>query len=192
MRKLVLLVIVLMVVVVSAGCQQSGLSEEEVRSIVREEVTRQLAGTQVKDIVAQEVTAQLTSIDDIVAQEVSNQLNSLDVLVVSRLLIKNEDGQYVIDIGAFSEEGDGYISIRNAGGQYLARLGATAGGGSALTLYNYKEKEIVFLGSEELSDMGVLVISNSYGDDAIALGAPDGDGELVIIDRYGNVVFVAP
>jgi len=75
MRKLVLLVVLLGVAGLSIGCQ-SGLSEEEVRSIVREEVTRQLAGTQLKGIVGKEVTGQLTSIDK---------------LTISELYIKNKD-----------------------------------------------------------------------------------------------------
>ncbi len=42
MRKLMLLVVILIMGIVFAGCQQAGLTEEEVRSIVREEVTKQL------------------------------------------------------------------------------------------------------------------------------------------------------
>jgi len=41
MHKLALLVMMFVVVVVSAGCQQAGLSEEDVRSIVAEELPTQ-------------------------------------------------------------------------------------------------------------------------------------------------------
>ena len=96
-RKLVFLVVLLGVTGLSVGCQL-GLSGEEVRIIVREEVTRQLAGRQVKDIIGQEVTTQLANIDDIVGQEVTIQLSSIDELTLSKLSIM-ADGKLLAYLG---------------------------------------------------------------------------------------------
>jgi len=56
MCKLTLLIAILMIGIAFAGCQQAGLTEAEVRSIVRQEVANQLASGQLKGIVGQEVT----------------------------------------------------------------------------------------------------------------------------------------
>ena len=44
MRKIALLMVIIAVIMAFAGCQQTGLSEAEVESIVRDEIIRQLDG----------------------------------------------------------------------------------------------------------------------------------------------------
>ncbi len=204
MYKLALLVVMLMMAVASIGCQQGGLSEEEVRSIVQEEVARQLAGTQAKDIVAQEVTTQLASVDDIVTQEVTSQMagvddivgqevtrqiHSIDTLTLSELYIKNKDGNNVIMLGGSPYAG---ILIFNSEGKRTATLSTTSVGNGALNLYTSNEQP--FASIDDIYGTASLYLYNRYGVVVALVGvdASTGNGFSYLNDRYGKVTFLAP
>lgn len=142
MRRLVLLVVMVMVLVVIAGCQQPqpGLSKEEARSIVEEEVTSQFR--------------------DIVEQEVARQLATIDVLTVSKLYIKNEDGESVVYLGSSVLGGELYI--RNANGERAVTLEVLLDGGS-LAIYDTKGHE------------NAAIWSDSEGNGALLIYAKDGE-----------------
>jgi len=182
MRKFMLTVVILiMTAVASIGCQQSGLSEEEVRSIVREEVASQLAG--------------------------------IDELTVSELHIKNEDGKIVAILGATTDDGSGRLDLYNANGERIVSLWSNTYGSGGLDLYSLDgqrpfslmscggEAVINFYNSdgecvvilESLFGNGWVWVCNSHGEDVAYLAATtDGDGLLVIKDKYGQITFSAP
>jgi len=139
MRKLMLLVAILMVLGVFTGCQQTGLSEAEVRNIVQDEVTRQLALGQARDTIETEVT---------------RQLQNIDVLMVSSLLIADEEGRVVATLSSFN--GEGSLSLRNANGEALISLGSLYEGGH-LTIWNGSGETVVNMGAY-IDDSGYLLI----------------------------------
>ncbi len=151
MHKLVLLVVILTVGIALAGCQQSGLTEEEVRSIVREEVTNQLATEQLKGIIG---------------QEISRQISSIEKLTVSELNIINEDGKDAINL--YTSRGAGYIQLSNSDGE--------------LTTWIF---------SDEDGDPHFVLV-NRYGDTIIMIGASNGDGQIGVQNKYGDLIFTAP
>ena len=153
MRKLAFLGVILGVIVLSVGCQQSGLSEGRVRDIVEEEVARQLA-----------------TMDD------------MDDLTISRLWFTNDDGDIlgmlgVIDnkltltmdnaegvpvVGLGSVDGEGYLILRSADGGVAVLIGSSSDGSALLTIYNADENAVITIGS--LSDgNGMLFIEDKDG-----------------------------
>lgn len=101
MRKITLLMVIIAVLMAFAGCQQTGLSEAEVESIVRDEIIRQLDGAQLKTTIEQEVTV---------------QLSNMDLLMVSRLHIVDDTGRTVASLSEFN--GEGNLILYNASGKF--------------------------------------------------------------------------
>ncbi len=199
MRKLVLLVIVLMTVALSIGCQQSRLSEEEVKSIVQEEVTRQLAGELVRDVVGQELSSQVTggrvrdiirtevtsqtaTFNDAIRQEVTRQLASVDDIVRQEVTSQLAS----VDTLTLSE-----LYIKNRDGQNIIMLGASVYGDGGLIIFSRDGKAVVHLVGDDGN--GMLYVYNIYGEIVAEVEASSsGDGFLGINDRYGLVTFEAP
>lgn len=137
MCKLVLLIVMLMMLVTFVGCQQLWLSEEQVRGIVQEDVAKQIASIDVNDIVREEVASQLAGqqVKDIVGQEVAKQLAGIDILTVSRLLIKDKDGNLVAELGHFAN-GSAFLNLRSPDGKQITYLGLDSKGNGVLELNN--------------------------------------------------------
>lgn len=149
MRKLVFLVVILGVIALSVGCQQSALSEEEVRDIVEEEVARQLA-----------TTDELTVSNLYIENEDGRIVASLGVEIISgggELYFSNADGEKVAGLragilgdGEFylsnangeivitleSMNGDGFLTINNANGDWLVTIGSSTEGNGMLLIYD--------------------------------------------------------
>lgn len=105
MRKTMLLILMVFLIVAFAGCQQ-GLSEEQVRSIVKEEVTNQLSTAQFKGIIGQEISKQIAGISE---------------LTISALNLKNEDGKIVATLQNFGVNG-GQLTFFDSDGNQVAQL----------------------------------------------------------------------
>jgi hypothetical protein len=173
MRKLALLVVILIMGIAFAGCQQTGLSEEDVRNIVQEEVTNQLATGQLKGIVRQEVTRQLASIDE---------------LKVSELYIKNKDGKIVAEFGGGSM--GGYLNFINPDGDKVLFFSD-----SGLTIHRDEHMVATFgtLTFESGAIGGQLMLCNPGGKRIASLvSTEDGDGYIDIRYKDGQLAFVAP
>ena len=172
-----------------ASCQQAGLTEDEVRNIVQEEVTRQLVS--LDSLVKQEVTGQLTNIDDIIGEEITSQFAGLDDIVTREVtkqlanvgdVVRQEISSEMagvhnivadevirtvdnIDLLTVSE-----LWITSRDGNTSAILGADPNGRGMLALYDAETMRYI-----------------------ARLGANSaGDGAIGIMDRYGEWNFVAP
>jgi hypothetical protein len=171
MNKVMLFLIALMMVMLVAGCQQAGLTEEEVRSIVREEITNQLVTGQLKGIVGQEITKELSNISE---------------LTLSRLIIKSKDGKHFTYL-----DDKGLIISRD--GKIVCYLTCTDDGNGTLGLKNSGDKRVVLLGGlDSEQGGGFLQLSNRYGERIFSVGSLTDSGALLIYDRYGDVKFAAP
>ena len=169
MRKLALLVVILILGIAFSGCQQVGLTEEKVRSIVQEEVANQLDGAQLKGIIGQEVT---------------KQLNAIDILTVSELHVRDKQDKSAIMIGTGSTPG---IIILNSDGEHVAKLGTYEGSGQ-LFLYNSGET-IAALGVSSASNgAGELQMGTSNGQPIVRITGGHGNGIAFLYNMYGNVV----
>lgn len=172
MKKLLFVIALFIMAVPLIGCGQKGLSEEEIRSIVREEVTRQLAGTQLKGIVGKEVTGQLTSIDK---------------LTISELYIKNKDGKIVAEFCGGAT--DGYLNFLNPDGNGVVFISE-----SGLTITDDEQYAIAIFGtikSETGAVSGQLMLFNSDGERVSALrSTEDGNGVLSLQNSEGEYVTI--
>ncbi len=181
MKRFVFLAVILMIVVVSIGCQQSGLSEEEVRSIVREEVTRQLA-----------------SLDKLTVSELRIKNDDGQVIAwlgveddEAVLSLHNPDGKRVVVLGSVGD--DGQLILYNSEGASTIWLGTLAGPGNGgkLHICNTRGEPVAMLVSGD--DVGFLRLYNSDMEEVAYLGtASTGDGYLSISDKYGQPIIVAP
>ena len=214
MRKLVLLIGILIIGIALVGCQQAGLTEEDVRSIVREEVSRQLAGTQIKDIVGQEVTGQLaglnslvrqevttqlTNIDDIVGEEVTGQLAGLDDIVGREVTgqlatVRDIVGQEVTShLGSIDVLTVSQLQITNSDGKLVAMLTGLADDRGMLGLYDAETGYILTYLGVTAGGNARLNLSGSNGIAVASIGASiTNDGFISLNDRYGGWTFVAP
>lgn len=148
MRKLVFLVVILAVIVLAVGCQQSGLSEEEIRGIVEEEVARQLA-------TMDELTVSNLFIEN-EDGEIVVALGSLDGK--GMLTVHNADSEIVV--GLSSMDGEGILTVHNTDGEIVVGLGSLDGEGG-LTINN-ADGEIVIMVTSSDGD-GLLGLYDKYG-----------------------------
>jgi hypothetical protein len=157
MRKLVLVVVVLIMGVVFAGCQQASLTEAEVRNIVREEVTNQLATGQLKGMVGQEVTKQLANVGDVVRGEVIKQMAGVNDIVKQQAssqlasinnLVGNEVTRQLANVENLTLS---TLNIKNKDGKIVAEFAGGAMGGY-LNFINLDGDRVVFL-----SDSGLTI-----------------------------------
>jgi len=132
MRKLVFLLVILGVVALSVGCQQSGLSEQEDKDIVEEEVARQLAD--MDDLTVSRLWI-ANSRGDIVGM-----LGVIDGEVA--LTIDNADGTPVVGLGCVDGE-EGSLILQNADGEYVVIMGSADGNGD-LTIRD-KHGQVTFV-----------------------------------------------
>ncbi len=144
MRKLLLLVGILVVVMVFSGCQQTGLSETEIR-----------------DLVGQEVVSYEQEVRELVELEVAKQISDIEILKVSSLHIVNEDGNIVASLSSFME-GGGYLFLHNADGERVASLDSIFSEGS-LALSNSSGETIISLGTDMFTDGGVAAFYDKNG-----------------------------
>ena len=75
--------------------------------------------------------------------------------------VRNTDGKTVIGLGG-AEDG-GMLLISNSDGKTVAGLGVDGAGGGALKTFNTHNKGVGYFGSSEDGD-GVVVLSDRYGD----------------------------
>jgi hypothetical protein len=186
-RPILVIISFLMILIVGisfTGCSQETLTEEQVRSIVREEISMQIASMHIKDIVEQEVTKQMPEINDIVSQEVTKQLPTINdylIQVVKSQLISTDEL-------ILSE-----LYIKNDEGKIVGGLSSSAEGHGIFWLNTSENKRIVWLGgSDNEHGGGVFELCNRYGDTIFLTGTLTDSGHLIIQDRYGNVKFAAP
>jgi len=147
MRKLVFLTVILVMGIAVTGCQQSGLTDEDARSLVREEVTRQLATEQLRGIIGQEITKQLGTIDE---------------LTVSQLAVVNEEGNEVVSFYTMLN-GAGAIALRNYDGRVVAQLLSDSDGNPHFNLLNTYDEFVIWIAADPIGN-GQISISNKYGE----------------------------
>ena len=179
MRKLVFLVAILGLVAFSVGCQ-SGLSEEEIRSIVREEVT-----------------AQLSSLDKLTVSELNirNGYGKTAVVITATtdgngmLLINdhNGEGRALLHTDA---RGDGNLSIVNHYGEVIASLEASKYSEGVLIIGNKEKKRGAYLC--DTYEGGLLYLTDSSGNILALLAVGSGQAALILKDIYGRTIFGAP
>jgi hypothetical protein len=127
MHRLALFVAMIGVLVAFAGCQQTPqLTEEQIRAIVQDEL--------------------------------SMQLSSLDTLIVSNIYVTNEDGNIVALLSGQGEDESGVLRLYNDRGGAIAWLGSQQNHGM-LGIYNAAGSYIVLLGGETDGD-GFVHITN--------------------------------
>ncbi len=174
MRKFVLLVVVLIMVIAFAGCQQSGLTEEDIRNIVQEEVAQQIATGQLKDIIGQEITKQLSNINE---------------LTLSKLYIK-DNGQTFAYLGP-DQYGNKPVLDLYVGDKIAVELGSSVHGDGFLFLFSGENSGQAFIG-KVAAGFG-MYFHNRFGEQIFALDTDsDGNGSFRIHNKYGEVTFVAP
>ena len=189
MRKLVLLVVILIMGIAVAGCQQAGITEEEVRTIVREEVSNQLATGQLEGIVGQEVTKQLANIDDLVGEEVNTQLSNIDELTLSKLYIK-DNGELLAYLGADPVNNLPILGLY-VGEEITTKLGSSVHGDGFLFLFGGDSDGQAYIG-ETSAGFG-MYLWNRFGEEIYGLDTDsDGNGNFSVRNKYGEVVFIAP
>lgn len=183
-RKLVFLVVILGVIALSVGCQQSGLSEEEIRSIVREEVTRQLATIDkftVSELCIENEDGRIVAI---LSAGVLDGAGHLTLFSAGGL----EDGKSVASLGPSLAFGSGGLTLSNADGKIVTSLGGMDDG--SLFLRNADGEINVMIGSSATG--GSLHIYNASGNCIVRILSLIDDGWLVICDKDGKVTFEVP
>lgn len=129
MRKLMLSVIILTVLVVSIGCQPSGLSEEEVRGIVREEVTRQLA------------TVDTLTVSELYIKNKDGKVAGMlytDADGHGRLRFQNPDGTTIALLGS-GKDSHGLLNLVNSHGECVVIMTSLEDNGSLFIFDKYGE-----------------------------------------------------
>jgi hypothetical protein len=159
------------------------LAGEQVRGIVMEEVTRQLAGEQLSNVVGEEVTAQLANLDSVVGEEITRQLDSFNITTALEITRQLAD----IDTLTVSS-----LSIKNEEGKVVGVFGVNDNHGGDLTLFGNDGKEVVNLEAQGYNgDNGALNIRNDSGEIvATLLARVDGPGVLILRDEYGYITFI--
>ena len=150
MRRLVFLGVILGVIVLSVGCQQSGLSEGRVRDIVEEEVARRLA-----------------TMDDLTISRLWFANDDGDILgmlgvIDNKLTLTMDNAEGVPVVGLGSVDGEGYLILRSADGGVAVLIGSSSDGGALLTIYNADENAVITIGSSSDGN-GMLFIEDKDG-----------------------------
>jgi len=186
MRKLTLLVVIIMVLVAFAGCQQAGLSEAEVRNIIDQEVSNRLA-------TIDELTVSRLSIENEKGRVVAVLGTSFSDGCGSLRLYDGDaswDSLPAVSLFVMPESGEGYLNLYNGAGSHMVSLGSLMDAGY-LNLRSADGKPLVTLGN--LYEGGYVTIYNGEEEIVVRVGASImDDGRLFIHDKDGQVTFEAP
>jgi len=201
MAKVALLMMtILMVAAMSIGCDDGGLSEEEVRQLIKDEVTNQMTdleatvSTEVTNqtaninvLISEEIAKQMVTLEDSISAEVKTKLAELNHLTLSGLEIRDSNGVTVAKLGNNPE--GGFLEIYNSDSKLAATLIGSTQDGSMLSLNDTDGTTQAVLGASEGSQ-GWLELYNEEVTVA-QLGAEtiDGFGMLQLRNAHGDVVF---
>ncbi len=186
MRKYICLIFLVPVLLLSvSGCRPSGLTDDAVRAIVREEIAAQSAGAVPEDAAA---------FRDAVSLEVARQLGGVTRMTVSELVITNVAGTHPVMTLKASETTDaGVIIMANSEGVLTQWIGADTAGRGVHLIYGPSKEAAHMLGVNR-EGSAVQLLRNAEGQPLMALGASstgEAYGSLLIYDADGNVVIMA-
>ena len=113
-----------------------------------------------------------------------------DTVVARTILVKNDAGNFVVDLGA-NDNGDGFVATHSAMGKTLVELNATVDGEGMVTTFKPNGKSLVRLGST--GNGGLVEVTNNTGEIiGQIISDKDGNGVVSSANRKGDVRELKP
>jgi len=199
-RVSLLIVLLLGVAAIAIGCSDDGLSEEEVRQLIKDEVTNQLTdleatvSTEVTSqmanlnvLISEEIAKQMVTLEDSISGEVKTQLAGLNHLTLSGLEIRDSNGVTVAKLD--SNPDGGFLEIYNSDSKLAATLVGSTQDGSILSLNDTDGMTQAVLGASEDSQGWLELYDKEVTVAQLGAETRDGFGMLQLRNADGDVVF---